>query len=210
MLANCQMLAWLRLLAVAGTCFVSALPLARADVFPTRLEHLHHASTSIAHAMSTAQLLAHAMAKRAIGRSEDQFLRELNTCQNLGGINFGEARWRLQAVDATGKVEELAHSERLFGIVLEAARQWNGTAEDAFNVIEALGVLSSQLEKLSVGLGRMSDEELATLMQRAPTAPAAIPQSIPPTSAGDVPIRPKDDLIPMQVRPRNTAWRVDD
>jgi hypothetical protein len=150
------------------------------------------------------------MAKRAIGRSEDQFLRELNTCQNLGGINFGEARWRLQAVDATGKVEELAHSERLFGIVLEAARQWNGTAEDAFNVIEALGVLSSQLEKLSVGLGRMSDEELATLMQHAPNASAAIPQSIPPASAGEVAIRPKDDLIPMQVRPRNTAWRVDD
>jgi len=210
MLANCQTLAWLRVLAVAGTCFVGALPPAHADAFPTRLEHLHHASTSIAHAMSTAQLLGHAMAKRAIGRSEDQFLRELSTCQNLGGVNFGEARWRLQAVDATSKLEELAHSERLFGIVLEAARQWNGSAEDAFNVIEALGVLSAQLEKLSVGLGRMSDEELATLMQRTPPAPATSAQPAAPSAASDAPLRPKDDLIPVQVRPRNTAWRIDD
>src|SRR5678815_1139964 len=179
MLANCQMPAWLRALAIAGTCFAFSSTLARAEAFPTRLEHLHHASTSIAHAMSTAQLLGQAMAKRAIGRPEEQFLRELNICQNLGGINFGEARWRLQAVDATSKVEELAYSERLYGSVLEAARQWNGTAEDAFNVIEALGVLNAQLEKLSVGLGRMSDDELATLVQRTLTAPAAIPQSIP-------------------------------
>jgi hypothetical protein len=210
MLANCQMLAWLRALAVAGTCFIASLPLACAETFPTRLEHLHHASTSIAHAMSTAQLLGHAMAKRAIGRPEEQFLRELNICQNLGGINFGEARWRLQAVDASSKLEELAHSERLFGIVLEAARQWNGTPEDAFNVLEALGVLNAQLERLSVGLGRMSDDELATLVQRTLIAAPAIPQSIPGPSTSDAPLRPRDDLIPAPIRPRNTAWRIDD
>jgi hypothetical protein len=77
-------------------------------------------------------------------------------------------------------------------------------------VIEALGVLGAQLEKLSVGLGRMSDEELATLMPRTPAAHAATPQPVPSNSASDVPLRPKDDLIPMQVRPRNTAWRIDD
>jgi hypothetical protein len=180
---NCQMLARLRILVVAGACFVSALPSALAEAAANRLEHLHHASTSVAHAMSTAQSMSYAMAKRAMGRSETQFLRELNLCESQGGINFGEARWRLQAVDAGARLEELANAEKLFGILLEAARQWNGTADDAFNVIDALGVLSYQLEKLSVGLGRMSDEELASLLQRGTHSP---------TSASAAPLRPKD------------------
>jgi hypothetical protein len=193
------------LLVVAGACFIGVAPIAHAEISANRLEHLHHASTSVAHAMSTSQLLSYAMAKRAIGRSENQFLRDLNACENLGGINFGEARWRLQAVDATAKLEELAHAERLFGIVLEAARQWNGTAEDAFNVMEALGVLSYQLEKLSVGLGRMSDEELAALIQRG-VSPSAQPAAS--TSASETQIRAKD-APELQSRPRNTTWRVD-
>jgi hypothetical protein len=151
-------------------CLLGAIPNAFADAADNRLEHLHHAAISVAHAMSTAQLLGHALAKRAIGRSENQFQRDLNSCESVGAINFGEARWRLQAVDAGAKLEELANAERLFGILLEASRQWNGTAEDAFNVIDAIGVLSYQLERLSVGIGRMSDAELTALRQRAPDA----------------------------------------
>jgi hypothetical protein len=194
---NCQMLARLRILMVAGACFLSTLPNAFAEAAANRLEHLHHASTSVAHAMSTAQLLSYTMAKRAMGRPETQFLRDLNLCENQGGINFGEARWRLQAVDASARLEELANAEKLFGILLEAARQWNGTADDAFNVIDALGVLTYQLEKLSVGLGRMSDEELATLLQRG---------SNPPTSASAAPLRPKD-IPDLQTRSRSTTGR---
>ncbi len=204
MLVKCQMLVCLRALAIGVVCFVGTLSLAHAEASATRLEHLHHASMSVAHAMSTAQLLGHAMAKRAIGRAEEQFLRELNTCQNLGGINFGEARWRLQAVDAGKKLEELAHAERLFGIVLEAARQWNGTPEDAFNVLEALGVLNYQLEKLSVGLGHMSDEELITLRQR-PSGLAS-----PPTSTASSSSVSKSAADSSSARPRNAVIRSDD
>jgi hypothetical protein len=173
------MLVGLRTLVVAAVCFIAALPSAFADAAANRLENLHHASTSVAHAMSTAQLLGYAMAKRVTGRSEQQFLRELNLCESQTGINFGEARWRLQAVDAGARLDELANAEKLFGIVLEAARQWNGTADDAFNVIEALGVLSYQLERLSVGLGRMSDDELAALLQRG-ISPATAASAAPP------------------------------
>jgi hypothetical protein len=66
------------------------------------------------------------------------------------------------------------------------------------------------LERLSVGLGRMSDDELATLVQRTLIAAPAIPQSIPAPSTSDAPLRPRDDLIPAPIRPRNTAWRIDD
>jgi hypothetical protein len=119
------------------------------------------------------------MAKRAIGRPEEQFLRELNICQNLGGINFGEARWR---VAGRGREQQAGRARALGEIVRHCAR--GGSAmerhpEDAFNVLEALGVLNAQLERLSVGLGRMSDDELATLVQRTLIAAPAIPQSIP-------------------------------
>jgi hypothetical protein len=203
MLVKCKLSVWVCALVTAVS--LSAVPNAFADSSANRLEHLHHAVTSVAHAMSTAQLLGHSLAKRVIGRSENQFQRDLNNCENLGSINFGEARWRLQAVDAGSKLEELAHAERLFGILLEAARQWNGTAEDAFDVIDGVGVLSYQLEKLSVGIGHMSDEELASLLQRS-TGTAAQPAV--PTSASAAAVRPKDDTsLP---RTRNTAWRNSD
>jgi len=203
MLLKCKLSVLLGALVTAVS--LSEVPDAFADSSANRLEHLHHAVTSVAHAMSTAQLLGHSLAKRVIGRSELQFQRDLNNCESIGSINFGEARWRLQAVDAGGKLEELAHAERLFAILLEAARQWNGTAEDAFDVIDAVGVLSYQLERLSVGIGHMSDEELASLLQR--TAGAAA-QPAPPTSASAAPVRPKDDSsLP---RTRNTAWRNSD
>jgi hypothetical protein len=177
---------------------------AQADTAANRLENLHHAVTSVAHAMSTSQMLGHALAKRVIGRTENQFQRDLNTAEKLAGIAFGEARWRLQAIDATAKLEELGHSERLFGILLEAARQWNGTAEDAFEIIDAVGVLDSQLERLSVSIGRMSDEQLATLLQRTPNV--AKTNVGPPRAA--VSIVPADEVSPSQ--PRSAARRADD
>jgi hypothetical protein len=177
---------------------------AHADTAANRLENLHHAVTSVAHAMSTSQMLGHALAKRVIGRTENQFQRDLNTAEKLAAINFGEARWRLQAIDATAKLEELGHSERLFGILLEAARQWNGTAEDAFEIIDAVGVLDSQLERLSVSIGRMSDEQLAALLQRTPTTAKA--NAEPPRAA--VSIVPADELSSSQ--PRSPARRPDD
>jgi hypothetical protein len=202
MLSKCKLFVGMRILVtVAG---LSAALDAFADNPANRLEHLHHAVTGVAHAMSTAQLLGHAIAKRVIGRTENQFQRDLNNCENLGAINFGEARWRLQAVDAGGKLEELAHAERLFGILLEAARQWNGTAEDAFDVIDGVGVLSYQLEKLSVGIGHMSDEELASLLQRSSGASAQT--AVPTTSLSAAPVRPTDNTS----RPRNAAWRSGD
>src|SRR3954468_17216497 len=127
MLSKCKLA--VRSCALVIAVSLSAMPHAFADSSANRLEHLHHAVTSIAHAMSTAQLLGHSLAKRVIGRTENQFQRDLNTCESLASINFGDARWRLQAVDAGSKLEELAHAERLFTILLEAARQWNGTAE---------------------------------------------------------------------------------
>jgi len=201
MLPKCKLFVWMRVLVIVAG--LSAVSNTFADSPANRLEHLHHAVTSVAHAMSTAQLLGHSIAKRVIGRSENQFQRDLNNCENLGSINFGEARWRLQSVDAGGKLEELAHAERLFGILLEAARQWNGTAEDAFDVIDGVGVLTYQLEKLSVGIGHMSDEELASLLQRSPGAQAAVP-----TSASAAPIRRKDDIP--QSPARNATLRGGD
>jgi len=195
------MLTGLRTLAAAGACFLGALPSAFADAASNRLEHLHLASTSVTHAMTTAQLLGHAMAKRAIGRSEPQFLRDLDLCETQAQINFGEARWRLQALDAAARLDELINADKLFAILLEAARQWNGTAEDAFNVIDAISVLNSQLERLQVGLARMSDDELAVLLQRGTGTV---------TSASAAAPRPKEpaDLVPS--RSRSGAWRVDD
>lgn len=178
---------------------------AHADTAANRLENLHHAVTSVAHAMSTSQMLGHALAKRVIGRTENQFQRDLNTAEKLAAINFGEARWRLQAIDATAKAEELGHSERLFGILLEAARQWNGTAEDAFEIIDAVGVLDSQLERLSVSIGRMSDEQLATLLQRTPRTTAKTTVG-PPRAA--VSIVPADEVPTSQ--PRSATGRPDD
>ena len=205
MFVNCESSIGLRSLVLTVACCLSAVRPAFADASANRLEHLHHATISVAHAMSTAQLLGHALAKRAIGRSENQFQRDLNNCESLGGINFGEARWRLQAVDAGARLEELANAEKLFGILLEAARQWNGTAEDAFDVMEAIGVLNYQLERLSVGIGRMSDDELAALLQHGASA-----ASQPSTSASAVSSNPKDILESSPSRSRNMAWRLDD
>jgi hypothetical protein len=191
--------ACLKRLLIAAVFAAAAMPSAFAEQAANRLEHLHHAGISVAHALSTAQLLGHALAKRAIGQSENQFQRDLNQCENLGAVNFGEARWRLQAIDAGSKVEELGHSEKLFTVLLEAARQWNGTTEDAYNVIEAIGVLSYQLERLSVSIGRMSDEELATLRQRPSGLAPAPTTSAVAKSAADAAAQP----------PRNAARAYD-
>jgi len=180
---NCQILKTLRALAVASACLFVFSDAAHADPSAVRLEHLHRVSMSVTHAMSTAQLLGQAMAKRAIGRSEQQFTRELSVCERLALVNFGEARWRLLEMDATDKLEELGYSERLFAILIDTARRWEGDAEEAFDMIEAIGVLASQLERLSAGLHQMSDDELTSLMQRAapalalPPAPAPGPQA---------------------------------
>jgi hypothetical protein len=201
---NCKMPVWMQR-AMLAVCMVVAVPAAFGEQAVNRLEHLHHAGISVAHAVSTAQLLGHALAKRAIGQSENQFQRDLNHCENLSAVNFGEARWRLQAIDAATKVEELGYSEKLFIVLLEAARQWNGTTEDAYNVIEAIGVLSYQLERLSVSIGRMSDEELATLRQRPSTA--AGPSGISTTAASAV---TKSVVDTSSGRPPNTAIPLDD
>jgi|SRR5689334_8777022 len=200
---KCHTFVGLRAFALSIACLLCWVPDAFANAAANRLEHLHHAAISVAHALSTAQMLGHALAKRAIGRSESQFQRELNNCESMGQINFGEARWRLQAVDAGAKLEDLTNAERLFGILLEAAREWNGTAEDAFNVIEAISVLSYQLERLSVGIGRMSDEELAALRQR-PADPG--PQSSTAASAASA----QDPRTIAPLRTGTSLFKADD
>jgi len=65
-------------------------------------------------------------------------------------------------------------------------------------------VLSYQLEKLSVGIGHMSDEELASLLQRS--SGASTQPAVPTTSLSAAPVRPTDNTS----RPRNAAWRSGD